>query len=135
MSTPIPREAPRPAEWRVTIRADTMEELFVEAARIVSQQCGRAVGEPGPWHTIRIAEPNEALLLVDWLNELIGRSASERRAFTDVLALRLHDGRVTAEVRGRRVAHWTSPLRAATMHGLKFERDGPRWKAEVMFRV
>jgi SHS2 domain-containing protein len=135
MSTPIPREVPRTAEWRVTIRADTMEELFVEAARIVSQQCGRAVGEPGPWHTIRITEPNEALLLVDWLNALIERSANERRAFTDILALRLHDGRVTAEVRGRQVSRWASPLQAATAQGLRFEREGPRWKAEVLFRV
>ena len=95
-------------ERKVTIRADTREELFVEAARMVSRQCGQVGGDPGPWHTIRLSEPNDALLLVDWLNELISRSASERRAFDDVLALRLHDGRLTAEVRGRRVIQWTS---------------------------
>ena len=119
----------------MTIRADTLEELFVEAARVVSSQCGRTAGEPGPWQTIRIAEPNHALLLVDWLNDLIGRSEIEQRAFSDVLALRLHNGRLTAEVRGPRVVAWTSPLKAATMHGLKLEREGPRWKAEVLFDV
>ena len=119
----------------MTIRAETLEELFVEAARVVSSQCGRTAGEPGPWQTIRIAEPNHALLLVDWLNDLIGRSEIEQRAFSDVLALRLHNGRLTAEVRGPRVVAWTSPLKAATMHGLKLEREGPRWKAEVLFDV
>ena len=120
-------------ERKVTIRADTREELFVEAARMMSRQCGPVAGDPGPWQTIRLSEPNDALLLVDWLNELISRSASERRAFDDVLALRLHDGRLTAEVRGRRVIQWTSPLKAATMQGLKLEREGPRWRAEVSF--
>jgi len=135
MPDPTTREDPHSAEWKVTIRADTLEELFVEAARVVSGQAGRVAGDAGPWHTIRIAEPNAALLLVDWLNELIGRSEIERRAFGDVLALRLHDGRLTAEVRGRQVVEWTSPLKAATLHGLRLEREGPRWRAEVMFDV
>jgi SHS2 domain-containing protein len=118
---------------RVVIRADTLEELFVEAAREVSRRCGRLTGDHGPWQTIRLVESNRALLLVDWLNELIRRSAAERRSFDDVLALRLHDGRVTAEVRGRAVEVWTSPLRAAITEGLRLDRDGSKWKAEVSF--
>jgi SHS2 domain-containing protein len=135
MPDPTVEPDPHSAEWKVTVRADTLEELFVEAARLVSRQCGRVAGDLGPWHTIRLAEPNVPLLLVDWLNELIGRSEIERRAFDDVLALRLHDGRLTAEVRGRQVVEWTSPLKAATLHGLKVEREGPRWRAEVLFDV
>src|ERR1044071_8192603 len=123
------------AEWKVTMRADTLEELFVEAARVVSAQCGGTAGDAGPWQTIRLSEENHALLLVDWLNELIGRSEIEQRAFGDVLALRLHHGRLTAEVRGPRVVEWTSPLKAATRDGLNLEREGPRWKAEVLFDV
>ncbi len=119
----------------MTIRADTREELFVEAALIVSRECGRVRGEPGPWHTVRIASATDETLLVDWLNELIGRSEVEQRAFDDVRALRLREGHVTADVRGRPVVEWTSPLKAATLHGLTLEREGARWKAEVMFDV
>lgn len=135
MPKPSSRPDPDSAEWKVTIRADTLEELFVEAAQLVGRQCGRTRDEFGPWRTVRVSGADQATLLVDWLNELIGLSEVERRAFDEVRALRLYDTRVTADIRGRPVLEWTSPLKAATLHGLKVERDGPRWKAEVLFDV
>jgi SHS2 domain-containing protein len=129
------RPDPHFAEWKVTITADTMEELFVEAAQLVGRQCGRTSDETGPWRTLRVSGSDQTTLLVDWLNELIGLSESERRAFGDVRALRLYDTRVTADIRGRPVVEWTSPLKSATLRGLRLEREGPRWKAEVRFEV
>jgi SHS2 domain-containing protein len=135
MPRPSTRPDPYSAEWKVTIRADTLEELFVEAAQLVGRQCGRTSDEAGPWRTIRVSSSDTTTLLVDWLNELIGLSEVEQRAFEDVRALRLYDTRVTADLRGRPVVQWTSPLKAATLHGLTLEREGARWKAEVLFDV
>ena len=119
----------------MTILGDTLEDLFVEAARMVGSQCGPTTGDPGPWRTIRVASSDDASLLVDWLNELIGRSVSEQQALGDVRALRIRPGHVTADVRGRPVSDWRSPLKAAIAEGVQLGREGPRWRAEVLFEV
>jgi SHS2 domain-containing protein len=53
----------------------------------------------------------------------------------EVRALRITDGRLEAEIRGRPVAVWQSPLKAATYHGLRLGREGDRWKAVVLLDV
>ncbi|HEY7530902.1 MAG TPA: archease [Gemmatimonadota bacterium] len=76
-------------ELRLALRAPTLEGLFVEAAGVVARECGRTEGEPGPWEPLRLAARDPATLLVDWLNELIGRSEVEGRAYREVRGLRL----------------------------------------------
>jgi SHS2 domain-containing protein len=40
-----------------------------------------------------------------------------------------------AEVRGRAVPRWRSPLKAATYHGAVVERRDGAWRGEVLFDV
>jgi SHS2 domain-containing protein len=132
-------------ELALTIEAGSLEELFVEAARVVSRECGETRDAPGPWETVALAARDQASLLVDWLNELIGRSEVQGRAYGDVRGLAITgpgssfagDGpaRLTAEVRGQPVLTWESALKAATYHGLELERSGGRCRARVLFDV
>jgi len=122
-------------EWKLTLWADTPEEIFVEAARVLSRECGPVRGEPGSWERVSMAARDTATLLVDWLNELLGRSEIARRAYGEVQGLALSEGRLDAEVRGRPVTSWRSPLKAATYHGLELTRNRNRWKAVVLFDV
>ncbi|MFN2432308.1 MAG: archease [Gemmatimonadota bacterium] len=122
-------------ELRVTIEAGTLAELFGEATTVVSRACGPARGEPGGWEEVRLEAADDATLLVDWLNELIGRSEVEGRAYADVRVRELGGGRLTAEVRGCSVPVWESPIKAATYHGLALEQRAGRWRAGVLFDV
>lgn len=122
-------------EWKLTLWADTLEELFVEGARRISREFGPTDDAPGEWERISLTAGDAASLLVEWFNELVGRGEIARRAFDEVRALKLADGRLEAEVRGRPVREWRSPLKAATYHGLRLERTGGRWKAVVLFDV
>jgi SHS2 domain-containing protein len=122
-------------EWKVSLRADSIEELFAEAARVVSRACGPATGEPGDWEPVELRARDDATLLVDWLNELLGRSEVTGRAYDEVRGLTVRDGGLAGEVRGKRVRQWRSALKAATYHGLVLERAGRRVSAVVLFDV
>ncbi len=132
---PVARAREHVGEWQITVWADTPEELFAEAARAVARQCGPVKGEPGPWEHIELSARDQATLLVDWLNELLALSEIEGRAYAYMQALTVRDGALTAEVRGRKVSRWQSPVKAATYHGLSLERQGSRWKAVVLLDV
>jgi SHS2 domain-containing protein len=66
---------------------------------------------------------------------LLGRSEIAGRAYSEVQALKLRDGSLEAEVRGRPVRRWESSLKAATYHGLQLKREGNRWKAVILLDV
>ena len=126
-------------EWKVEIRAASREELFAEVARLIAAQAGRSAGEPGPWETVGVAARDGVTLLVDWANELIGRGEASGRAYDEVRTLAIADApaevRLSAQVRGRAVGDWRSPIKAATYHGAALERRRGRWRAELLFDI
>jgi SHS2 domain-containing protein len=126
-------------EWKVTVTADSLEELFREAARLVAHECGPTRGGHGDWHRVSLTAREPSTLLADWINELIGRSEVEGMAFDDVrvTAIGDSDGRafIDADVRGKPVRAWASPLKAATYHALTLDRDRDRFQATVLIDV
>lgn len=132
---PAARTQEHVGEWKLSIRADTLADVFREAARVVSRTAGPARGEPGPWERVSLTGSDPASLLVDWINELLGRSEVHGRAYDEVPHIAVGDGRVEAEIRGRPVTSWRSPIKAATYHGLRLERRRGRWAAELLLDV
>lgn len=129
-------------EWKVELRADTIEELFAELARMLAEAAGatRAPLVAGSWEHVELEARDQATLLVDWANELIGRSEVERRAYGRVRNLTFEAGptvpaRLVADVHGEPADAWVSPLKAATYHGATVERQGTGWRAVVLFDV
>jgi SHS2 domain-containing protein len=124
-------------EWRVTISADTLEDVFAEMARSIARTGGRATGDYGDWEPVRVSAADVATLAADWANELIGRSEIAHRAYDQVRVTHLDDRELQAEVRGRAVDMWRSPLKAATYHGLRLERarGAQRWRLTVLMDV
>jgi protein archease len=129
-------------EWKVELRGDTIKELFAELARLLGEATGsrRASRVPRAWEHVELDAPDQATLLVDWANELIGRSEVAGCAYGDVRNLIVESGptspaRLIADVRGTPVDEWVSPLKAATYHGATLERQGSEWRAVVLFDV
>lgn len=156
MTTPASTE--HVGEWRVTLCGATLEALFEQAAHAVAVTAGGASGTAGPWERVAVEGRDAEALLVAWCNELIGRSEVERRVYADVDRLTLqHTGldrwRLEADVRGTSQPRQLSPLKAATLHGLRLEhsetpdaaavaptdaeRNDPTraWRAELLFDV
>jgi SHS2 domain-containing protein len=127
-------------EWKVAITADTLEELFVEVMRVIAQQAVRSRARPGAWEQLSISARDLPTLLADWANELLGRSESHCAVYADMRNARLilgTDGTstISAEVRGRPLGRWASPLKAATYHGLSLEKHGAAWRGVILFDV
>lgn len=126
-------------EWKVSLRADSAEELFAEGARLVAQECGPVSGEYGAWQQLSLEAADMETLLADWLNDVIGRSEIALSAYDDVRVGHIETGggsaSMTAEMRGRPVSDWQSPLKAATYHDLRVWRDDDGWRATVVIDV
>lgn len=132
---PYSRSEEHVGEWKVTLWADSLDDLFAEAARVVSRACGPVRGAPGPWEQISLAAKDTTTLLADWINELLGRSEVSGRAYNEVRRMQIRDGHLEAQVRGRPVTSWRSPIKAATYHDLSLERRDNRWRAVVLLDV
>jgi SHS2 domain-containing protein len=140
-------------EWRIEIRADSVEDLFAETARFVASATGPTDGQFGPWQAVSVEGRDHEALLVDWANELIGRSEVTARAYSEVRNLVITqtaapsagssqpastgDAMLTlnAQIRGQPVVSWESPLKAATYHGVMVRRAGDGWRADILFDV
>lgn len=134
-------DAEHVGEWKVVISGRTLEDVFEATARVIANAAGRTGDEaPTAWEPIEVTARDVPTLLVDWANELLGRSEVTGLAYSELRTVRvsqLPDGsaRVSAQLRGRRVAQWISPLKAATYHALSLERRDHEWHAEVLFDV
>jgi SHS2 domain-containing protein len=140
-------------EWKVELRADTLPELFSELARVLAEECGRRLPSAAPcaWEPVELRAPDLAALLVDWANELIGRSEIATSAYGDVDQLVIEPVpttaataspptpvtalRLLAGVRGYPVDEWLSAVKAATYHGATVERQGKEWRGEILLDV
>ena len=136
------RTLPHVGEWKVELRAGSLEELFTELARVIADAAGTPVTPPTPgaWERVEIDARDYTTLLVDWANELIGRSEVAGRVYKIVKDVSIERGaasslRLGADVRGEPVDEWVSPLKAATYHGAIVERPGREWRAVVLFDV
>ncbi|HEY9229922.1 MAG TPA: archease [Gemmatimonadaceae bacterium] len=125
-------------EWKLTISADSLDDLFREAARVVARAIGPTQGEVGEPQHVSLAARDTATLLADWMNELIGRSEVDGVAYDDVrvVVIESQDGStLDAEIRGRIVRAWQSPLKAVTYHGLALTSVNDKLRATLVIDV
>jgi hypothetical protein len=78
-------------------------------------------------------------VLAEWANELIRRSEHEACAFSAVRDARITSdhGRCCLEARvcKQYVAGWRQAFKAAAHRGARLERDGKRWRGELVVDV
>jgi SHS2 domain-containing protein len=131
-------------EVQVHIRADSLAEIYREAARALAQLLLNAVPAPpadAPAVVVELDARDPATLLVDWVNELIFRSEVDRTVFTEV------DPAVTAEAGPGTSWHLKATLRglpdpplagqvkAATLHQARVDRTTGGYQANLILDV
>lgn len=85
-------------------------------------------------HEIALAGSERALLLVDWLNELVFLSEVEQFVPRHVEAFELGDGRLRATIVGRR-DHPRQLVKAVTLNSLELRQEGGIWHGRVVLDV
>jgi protein archease len=124
------------SEVRLRVRASSMSGLLEEAGRAIAElQLRGAEASPASWRTIELSAPDRALLLADWLNELIYLAEAERWVGVHFEVDSAEDGQVRARVRGVRLERSAALLKAATLHELRVAAIPGGLEGEVVLDV
>ena len=125
------------ADVGIRIRATDLKGLFEEAARglfailVANPEAVRPVQEM----TFRLEGERQDDLLFDWLAELLFVFATRRLVFSD-FHVELCPTGLAAVARGEPIDlarhQLDMEVKAITYHGLKVQRDGEGWLAEVI---
>jgi SHS2 domain-containing protein len=128
------------ADMGIRVRADSLEELFADAARglfsvmVENIDAVRAVEET----TFRLHGEDIEELLHDWLAELLFTFHARRIVFTE-FHVRFDPPELTATARGEPIDlgrhKLDAEVKAITWCGLKVEHNADGWLAEVIVDI
>ena len=128
------------ADLGLRVRADSIDQLFVDAARglssmiVLNLDSVQMVEE----RTIELEGDESDLLLFDWLNELLFSCESEGLVFAE-FDVTIKNGKMTGVARGETIDPKRHELdhevKAITYHGLKVVLADSGWLAEVIVDI
>ena len=124
------------AELELEIEAPSEEAVFAEALAAFAELAGDADGPAASVEVeVEVDGDDHALLLVEWLSELIYLSEAERLVPERTTSLNLEGGKLRATVEGRR-GRPRHLVKAVTLHRLELRRDDMvGWRARVVLDV
>jgi SHS2 domain-containing protein len=121
-------------EVEVELEAPSEAGVFEAAlAAFAELAAADGAGEPAQ-HDFELEASDRALLLVDWLNELVYLAEVERFIPERVVSLKLADGRLRATVAGRR----DQPrhlVKGVALSNLELAEEGGGWRGRVVLDV
>ena len=121
-------------EVEVELESSSEAGIFEEALGALAELV--ATGEDGTaaGHEVELVSGDRALLLVDWLNELVFLAEVEQFVPEGLRSIELAGNTLHASVRGRRgrVRHL---VKAVTLNRLDLRQEGDRWHARVVLDV
>jgi SHS2 domain-containing protein len=121
------------AEIELHVVAETEERVYADAVEAFSRYVELDPSGERARHEVRVEASDRGGLLVALLEELVFLADTEGFV-ADRASVSLGNGRLTCLLEGRRTR--VDPLvKAATYHGLRFERAGETWQARVVLDV
>jgi SHS2 domain-containing protein len=124
------------SEVELRLEAPTLEDLFAEAGRALAELFGQVEqGDLGEAQTVVVRANDLAALLVEWLNELIYRAEVSRQVPTEFRIDHLSARELSASIRGPATQLQHTPVKAATMHGVKISEEPNGFSASVILDV
>ena len=122
------------AELELEIEAQSEAGIFSEAVEALTELIGEGEGEH-QMRDVEVRADEPAMLLVEWLGELVYLSETEGFVARRVASLDVDDGRVRATVEGR-AGEPRHLVKAVTLHRLELRPDvDGRWHARVVLDV
>ncbi|MBA3540528.1 MAG: archease [Deltaproteobacteria bacterium] len=129
-------QEPESGEVRIHVEGETLEDVFVEAARALSELIGSPTEDPpGPWQHVIVDSVNRDALLVAYLNDLVERSEIDHLLYAEVLIESITPAELRAQIRGVPIAQTHTHVKIATMHGLRIGSGPGGLTATVVLEV
>jgi SHS2 domain-containing protein len=122
------------AELELEIEARSRADVFAEALAALAELVGDARGPP-MMRELEVEADEDAMLLVEWLGELIYLSEAEGFVPERVASLEFAEGRLRARVEGHE-GESRHLVKGVTLHRLELrpQEDGG-WRARVVLDV
>jgi SHS2 domain-containing protein len=129
-------EVEHTADWAYRVWGETLEELFIQAARGLYYLAGIQLAvAPRITRSIHLQGIDHESLLVAWLNELIHLHESESLGFDDIEILHLDEQTLQAQVAGAPTQQWLKEIKAATYHNLAIRSTELGFEATLVLDV
>ncbi len=129
-------EVEHTADRALRVWGRDLPDLFVGAARgmtgLMADLDGLVATE---WREVRLEAWDRESLLVNWLNELLFLTETERVLFVDYRIESLTDTVLVARVRGAHAPVTKAVVKAATYHDLRLVHDDAGWSTVITFDV
>jgi len=129
-------EVEHTADRALRVWGRELPDLFAGAARgmtsLMADLDGLVATES---REVRLEAWDRESLLVDWLNELLFLTETERLLFVDYRIESLTDTALVAQVRGAHAPVTNAVVKAATYHDLRLAHDGTGWSTVITFDV
>jgi SHS2 domain-containing protein len=124
-------------EVLLRLSAPTLAELFAEAGKALAELMAGdaspiATGEPEP---VAVNGRDCGALLVAFINELVYRSETRKRVYTEFRFELASERQLRAAIRGFSPSHLRTAVKAATLHRLHVEQDERGYRAQVVLDV
>jgi len=121
-------------EIEVELAAASEADIFEAALAALADLVNPGPGGAAVSHEIELAEHDHALLLVDWLSELVFLAEVAGFVPEHIASFELGEDRLRATVEGRR-DHPRHLVKAVTLNRLALEQEGGRWHGRVVLDV
>lgn len=126
---------PHTADVRLRVSAPSLEELFRDAMRgMYAVMRGDAAGGARVTRTLAVHDSADTTsLLIDFLNEVLGRAHVAGELFDEVAFTRFDATSLDATLTGLAPASFEEDVKAVTYHEAEVRRDGGGWETVVVF--
>jgi SHS2 domain-containing protein len=125
------------ADVRIHVSAQSLEELFADAVRGVTEvmepQMGTSRSDAA--FAVSLDAADTTLLLIDFLNAALTASHIHRYAFTDVDFQRLEPTCLAATLLGQRVRAFAEDIKSVTYHEAQVARDANGWRVTLVLDI
>lgn len=122
------------AELELEIEAPSQEAVFGEALAAFAELVGHGSG-PRTTRELEVEADEPALLLAEWLSELVYLADAEQFVSERIAAVELGEDRLRATIEGH-IGEPRPLVKAVTLHRLEFQPDDTvGWRARVVLDV
>jgi len=133
------RELDHPAELRIQVEGDTVEHLFVNAVEALADILSpNRYANIASTETIEVESVDRDAALVDFLNELLARSHTEKSVFipgTVTLSSEEEKMMVKGVMRRYLVPAFDQDIKAVTHQDMHIDRNNGMYRTAIVFDI
>mgnify|MGYP001576271206 CR=1 FL=1 len=126
------------ADIRLKVEADDLLQLFVIALEGMNSIMKEKRDERGEKRKriISVGSPDETALLVDFLNEVLYQSHTNKEIYEEIRFLEFSETALKAEIYGQEVDGFDEDIKAATYHEADIVKNkNNNWETIIVFDI